>query len=74
MGNLNAYYEVSLKKARPSKRGSWNNYQTAEIDLVKREKVESLFASFLPDVVMTLAAQQTACIRAKRAKIMCKAI
>jgi len=57
LDNLNAYYEVGLKKARLSKLEIFNNYQAAEIDLADREKVEGLFTSFLPDVVIHLAAQ-----------------
>ena len=57
LDNLNSYYEVGLKKARLSKLEAFHNYQAAEIDLADREKVEGLFASFLPDVVIHLAAQ-----------------
>ena len=63
-----------LKKDRLSKLESCNNYQTAEIELVDREKVEGLFASFLPEFVISLAAQQASGTQIKRAKIMCKSI
>ena len=57
----------SLKKARLSKLESCNNYQTAEIELVDKGKVEGLFASFLPEFVIILAAQQVSGTRSKRA-------
>lgn len=57
LDSLSPYYEVALKKARLSKLQLFDNFQTAEIELANREKVEGLFTSFLPDVVIHMAAQ-----------------
>ena len=45
--NLNAYYDVNLKKARLAILKKYDNFTFHKIDIAKRTAVESLFAGSL---------------------------
>lgn len=55
--NMNAYYDVSLKKARLKKLEENKNFSQKEIDICDTEKLNKTFESEKPDVVINLAAQ-----------------
>jgi UDP-glucuronate 4-epimerase len=55
--NLNPYYDVELKKARLAQLESRRGFSFVNGDLVDEGVVARAFASFLPDVVVNLAAQ-----------------
>jgi len=55
--NLNAYYDVGLKRARLAKLQALPGYLHFEIDLADREAVDGVFAAIRPQRVVNLAAQ-----------------
>lgn len=55
--NLNDYYDVSLKQARLEQLFNHKNFQFFQLDLANRSKVDELFASCKPELVVHLAAQ-----------------
>ncbi len=55
--NMNSYYDVSLKEARLAILANKDAFQFYEQDLNEKEKLESLFSSAQPQVVIHLAAQ-----------------
>jgi len=57
LDNLNAYYDVQLKKDRLAWFDNEVNFEFIQIDLADREAMADLFASHQFDVVVNLAAQ-----------------
>ncbi len=57
LDNLNAYYDVNLKKARLARFADHPNYTHVHGDLADREAIEALFAEHKPARVIHLAAQ-----------------
>tara|TARA_B100000212_G_scaffold262660_1_gene202402 strand:- start:2841 stop:3878 length:1038 start_codon:yes stop_codon:yes gene_type:complete len=59
--NLNNYYDVKLKKDRldviSNNFGSNSNWTFLELDLEEKRKLDYVFQTFKPDVVINLAAQ-----------------
>jgi UDP-glucuronate 4-epimerase len=55
--NLNAYYDVSLKKARLDCLSPFSTFRFVRLELADREAVQTLFASERPARVIHLAAQ-----------------
>ena len=55
--NLNAYYDVNLKRARLSQLDGKNNFHFIKADLVDRFEIGRAFAECRPDRVINLAAQ-----------------
>jgi UDP-glucuronate 4-epimerase len=55
--NLNAYYDVNLKKARLSMLTSYDNFMFKRINIADRESMTSIFAENHFDRVVNLAAQ-----------------
>jgi len=55
--NLNAYYDVSLKRARLDRLMRHERFSFHRLDLADRPAMETLFAEARPDVVVNLAAQ-----------------
>ena len=55
--NLNAYYEVQLKKARLEKLTPFDNFSFIKADLADRKGIEKVFQENQFDVVVNLAAQ-----------------
>jgi UDP-glucuronate 4-epimerase len=55
--NLNAYYDVGLKKARLRQLDGIDAFQFVRLDLTDHEGISSLFDRFRPDYVVHLAAQ-----------------
>ncbi|NJN10965.1 MAG: NAD-dependent epimerase [Richelia sp. RM2_1_2] len=55
--NLNDYYDVSLKQARLEQLFSHKKFQFFQLDLANRSKVDELFTSCKPEIVVHLAAQ-----------------
>lgn len=55
--NLNDYYDVSLKEYRLSQIKSSDNFTFIKGDLADKEKVNSIFLEYKPDIVVNLAAQ-----------------
>ncbi len=57
LDNLNAYYDVSLKRGRIALLQGEPGFSFSELDLVRHEDMLALFAAFRPDLVAHLAAQ-----------------
>lgn len=57
LDNLNAYYDVTLKKARLSLLEPYPDFRFMKMDLADRESMTALFADVRPDIVVHLAAQ-----------------
>jgi UDP-glucuronate 4-epimerase len=57
LDNLNAYYDVRLKRARLSRLDDRDGFQFARADLADREAMAAVFAEHRPDRVVHLAAQ-----------------
>jgi UDP-glucuronate 4-epimerase len=57
LDNLNAYYEVALKKARLERLEAHNRFSFAQLDLAQAGEVKALVDSAKPAVVVNLAAQ-----------------
>jgi UDP-glucuronate 4-epimerase len=55
--NLNAYYDVNLKKARLSILTPYNNFKFKQLNIADRESMTSIFAENQFDRVVNLAAQ-----------------
>ncbi|MDD2536855.1 MAG: NAD-dependent epimerase [Macromonas bipunctata] len=55
--NLNAYYEVSLKRARLQRLAAYPNFRFVALDVADRPGMAELFAQLRPRVVLHLAAQ-----------------
>ena len=55
--NLNDYYDVGLKQARLKQLFNHRNFQFFRLDLANRSKVDELFTSCKPEIVIHLAAQ-----------------
>lgn len=57
LDNMNAYYDVNLKKARLARLSSYPNYRHVLADLSDRHAIDRLFAELGPERVVHLAAQ-----------------
>jgi len=57
LDNLNDYYDVNLKNARLEILLKYKNFNFEKIDLIERDKIQSLFKSLRFDYVVNLAAQ-----------------
>lgn len=55
--NLNAYYDVSLKRARLAELAEYESFRFVELDLSDHVQTEDLFSSVKPESVVHLAAQ-----------------
>lgn len=55
--NLNAYYDVNLKKARLEKLTRFNNFSFSKTDLSDRHELKTCFENHQIDIVVNLAAQ-----------------
>ena len=55
--NLNAYYEVSLKRARLQRLAAYPNFRFVALDVADRTGMAELFEQLRPRVVLHLAAQ-----------------
>lgn len=55
--NLNAYYDVGLKRSRLSAIGEAPGFEFIQLDLTHHDEVNALFDRVAPDVVIHLAAQ-----------------
>jgi UDP-glucuronate 4-epimerase len=55
--NMNAYYDVNLKKARLAQLQAQPNFRFDRIDLADREALQQVFETHAPDGVVNLAAQ-----------------
>ena len=57
LDNLNAYYDVALKKARLKRLQAHNRFSFAQVDLTEGPAVRALVDEARPPVVVNLAAQ-----------------
>lgn len=57
MDNLNAYYDVNLKKDRLEQLASFPNFHFKQVDLSRRDDLTALFQAHPVEVVVNLAAQ-----------------
>ena len=57
MDNLNAYYDVNLKKDRLEQLVSFPNFHFKQVDLSRRDDLTALFQAHPVEVVVNLAAQ-----------------
>jgi UDP-glucuronate 4-epimerase len=57
LDNLNAYYDVRLKRARLDRLRPHNRFRIIEADLADREAMSALFTTHRPDRVVHLGAQ-----------------
>jgi len=55
--NLNAYYDVNLKKSRLEILNKFSGFKFIELDISERERVENVFKENQIDVAVNLAAQ-----------------
>ena len=55
--NLNAYYDVKLKKARLAQIRRFTNFTFVKGDITHKNTLERLFTKYQPDLVVHLAAQ-----------------
>src|SRR5690625_4132197 len=55
--NMNDYYDVNLKKYRLEKLRSHEDFTFIEADISDKEKVQEIFDTYKPNVVINLAAQ-----------------
>lgn len=55
--NLNDYYDVGLKMMRLERLKGIGNFSFRKADIANRPAISSIFASFMPDIVINLAAQ-----------------
>lgn len=55
--NLNDYYDVTLKYDRLKMLNQYENFTFIELDISDKEKVDTLFAEYKPEIVVNLAAQ-----------------
>ena len=63
LDNLNAYYDVSLKRARLDAIGRQERFSFSAQDVTDYAGLKALFARFRPDCVVHLAAQAACAIR-----------
>lgn len=61
LDNLNAYYDVQLKRDRLAQLQLYPGFTFTEGDLADQATVEKVFTDFQPDIVVNLAAQDGAC-------------
>ena len=57
MDNLNAYYEVALKKERLKRLSYYPGFSFTEGDISDKDAVEGVFTKLSPKIVVNLAAQ-----------------
>jgi UDP-glucuronate 4-epimerase len=57
LDNLNAYYDVGLKRARLAQIGTDERFAFSHLDVTDYEGLRALWANFRPDCVVHLAAQ-----------------
>ena len=57
LDNLNAYYDVSLKRARLAQTAKHERFAFSQLDITDYDGLRALFADFRPDCVVHLAAQ-----------------
>lgn len=57
LDNMNAYYEVQLKRDRLAQLELYPDFSFTQGDLAEKETVERIFKEFQPDIVVNLAAQ-----------------
>ncbi|WP_302370594.1 NAD-dependent epimerase [Acidaminococcus massiliensis] len=57
LDNMNAYYEVQLKRDRLAQLELYPAFSFTQGDLAEKETVERIFKEFQPDIVVNLAAQ-----------------
>ena len=57
LDNMNAYYDVQLKKDRLARLGLYPAFSFTQGDLADGETVNRIFEEFRPDIVVNLAAQ-----------------
>lgn len=57
MDNLNAYYEVALKKERLKRLSYYPGFSFTEGDISDKDVVEGIFTKLSPKIVVNLAAQ-----------------
>ena len=57
MDNMNAYYDVQLKKDRLARLELYPAFSFTQGDLADKETVDRIFGDFRPDIVVNLAAQ-----------------
>jgi UDP-glucuronate 4-epimerase len=57
LDNMNAYYDVQLKKDRLMQLETYPGFSFTEGDLSHKETVDEIFKTFQPDIVVNLAAQ-----------------
>ena len=55
--NLNPYYDPSLKRARINDLARYERFEFVEADVANETRVDELFASLRPEIVVNLAAQ-----------------
>jgi UDP-glucuronate 4-epimerase len=55
--NLNDYYDVNLKHSRLDILKDFKKYNFIKVDLADKDKVNELFATYHPDIVVNLGAQ-----------------
>lgn len=55
--NMNDYYDVSLKESRLAILQQYDNYTFIKGDLAVKEDVDSVFATYAPEIVVNLGAQ-----------------
>lgn len=55
--NVNSYYDINLKKSRLEKLNKKDNYKFIHCDISDKEKLIDVFQTYLPTVVINLAAQ-----------------
>jgi UDP-glucuronate 4-epimerase len=55
--NLNDYYDESLKQARLSILGKYNNFKFHKMDLIDKAALDTIFETYQPTHVINLAAQ-----------------
>ena len=57
LDNLNAYYDVGLKRARLAQIGTHERFAFSNLDIIDYEALSALLSDFRPDCVVHLAAQ-----------------
>ena len=57
LDNLNAYYDVGLKRARLAQTAKHERFAFSQLDITDYDGLRALFADFRPDCVVHLAAQ-----------------
>ena len=57
LDNVNAYYDVSLKRARLAQLTLHKAFEFLEIDMSNRDAMVEIFSTHTPNIVVNLAAQ-----------------